>query len=303
MYSQKFEKRITVFASIIIIPSVFLVGCAGGRVNQFKNFAEAGIAYSDSIETLTKQAGEAAVDADSLILTTMRKDLALEKRGQEIVEHDDLLKERFALLGVLRRHARLLKSYFVSLAALADSSAPSDIGASTGQMVSSIETLGDQIRKSQKISSEADAQYAGGAAKMIIAHFQNAALEQELKKRCKTIEKEIDLQDAAFEAMAGQIRTDLQVVLNTQESDEVVGPFEGSKEELPKDWVKRRREILLSNLSLGAIDAACDAAKNLKIAFVALVENRFTMTDYQALIKDINEIMDLIDKAQGKDKE
>lgn len=302
MRSQKFEKRITVFASIIIL-SVFLVGCAGGRVNQFKNFAEAGIAYSDSVATLTKQAGEAAVDADSLILTTMREGLAPEKRGQEVIEHDDLLKERFVILGVLRRHAQLLKSYFVSLAALADSNAPSDIGASTGQMVSSIETLGNEIKKSQKIGSEADASYAGGAAKMIVAHFQNAALERELKKQGKTIEKEIDLQKAAFEAMAEQIRTDLQVVLNTQESDEVVGPFEGSKEELPKDWAKRRREILLSNLSLGAIDAACDAAKNLKIAFVALVENRFTMTDYQALIKDMNEIMDLIDKAQGKDKE
>lgn len=302
MHGKKFEQRMTVFACIVVIAPVFLVGCASGRVNQFKNFAQAGIAYSDSIETLTKRAGETAVDADSLILMKRRKNLSPDERGSEIVKYDELLKERFVILGNLRRHAQLLKSYFVSIAGLANSNAPSDIGTSTEQMVNAIETLGSEIKKSQKISDGTNAQYAGGIAKIAIAHFQNAALEQELRKRSKTIEREIDLQQAAFEAMAGQIRTDIQVVLNTQELNEVVSPFKDSKEELPKDWAERRREILLSNLSLGAIDAASDAAKNMKTAFVSLVENRFTETDYQALIKDVNEIIDLVEKAQGKDK-
>lgn len=277
-------------------------GCAGGRVNRFKNFAEVGIAYSDSISTLTKSAGEAAVDADSLLLIQQRKDLTQEEKGRVIIEHNKLLKNRFVILGNLKRHAQLLKSYFVSLSALADSSAPSDIGASTEQMVSAIETLGNEIKKTQRISDETNARTAGGVAKVIVAHFQNAALEEELKKRSKTIEKEIILQQASFEALAAQIRTDIQIVLNRQESDEVIGPFRDSKDELPKDWASRRREILLSNLSLSAIDAASDAAKNLKTAFVALIENRFTNTDYQSLIQDVNEIIDLIEKARGRDE-
>ena len=55
-------------------------------------------------------------------------------------------------------------------------------------------------------------------------------------------------------------------------------------------------------MSSGAIDAAADAARNLKSSFVALVENRFTSVDYQALIKDVGEIITLIEKVQGEGK-
>jgi len=294
-------RRIRFLAFAFFIASL-ICGCASGRINQFKNFAEAGIAYSDSIVTLTKSSGETAVDADSLILIHRRKDLSPEERGKTIIDRNKLLKERFAVLGDLRRHAQLLRSYFVSLAALAGSSAPSDIGTSTEQMVSAIETLGSDIRKKQEINGESNAQMSGGAAKVIVAHFQNAALEKELRKRAKIIEKEIDLQQAVLEALAAQIKTDIQIALNRQETNEIVDPFRDPKDELSKDWASQRREILLSSLSLSAIDAASDAAKNLKTAFVALIENRFTQTDYQSLVKDMNEIIDLIEKTQSKDK-
>jgi hypothetical protein len=169
-------------------------------------------------------------------------------------------------------------------------------------MASALETLGSDIRKKQKIDSEENAQAAGGAAKIIVAHFQNEALEKELRKRSKTIEREIELQQEVLESLAAQIKADLQIALNRQETDEVVDPFRDPKDELPKDWASRRREILLSNLSLSAIDAASDAAKSLKTAFVVLIENRFTQTDYQSLVKDVNEIIVLIEKIQNKDK-
>jgi len=281
------------------ISSLFC-GCASGRINQFKNFAEAGIAYSDSISTLTKSSGETAVDADSLILIQQRKNLTPEERGRAIIDRDKILKERFAILGDLRRHAQLLRSYFVSLAALANSNAPSDIGTSTEQMASAIETLGSDIRQKQITASEGNAQIAGGATKIIVAHFQNEALEKELRKRSKTIEKEINLQQEVLEFLAAQIKTDLQISLNKQETSEVVDPFKDQKDELSKDWATRRREILLSSLSLSAIDAASDAAKNLKTAFVALIENRFSQTDYQSLVSDVNEIINLIETVHNK---
>jgi hypothetical protein len=276
-------------------------GCATQRVNHFKSFAEAGTAYADAVSTLTQQSGGIAIDADSLILMKVRKDLPSGERGMTIIEHNNLLKERLRILGMVRRHAQLLRSYFVSLAALANSDASSGIGTSAEGTVNALGGLSREIKEA-KVGSEPVAKFAKGVATIVVAQFQNAALENELKLHSKVIEREIDLQQAAFEAIAAQIHTDLEIVLNRQESVEVVDPFKDPKRELPADWVKHRRAILIANVSSGAIDAAADAARNLKSSFVALVENRFTSVDYQALIKDVGEIITLIEKVQGEGK-
>ncbi len=273
-------------------------GCTTARVNYFKSFAEAGTAYSDAVSTLTQQSGQVAIDADSLILMKARDDLQPSERGPTIVEHDNLLRERLRILGMVRRHAQLLRSYFVSLAALANSDAPSGIGTSTEGVINALGGLNREIGEA-KVGGEPIAKFAKGAATIIVAQFQNAALENELKLRSKAIEREIDLQQAAFDAIAAQVRTDLQIALNRQESLEVVDPFKEPNKNLPGDWLTRRREILSANLSLEAITAAADAARNLKSSFVALVENRFSPVDYQAMVKDISEIVTLIEMIQG----
>jgi hypothetical protein len=56
------------------------VNCAGRRVNQFRDFAEAGRAYSDAMSELTKETGNAAIDADSAVLIASRDGL---NRGPE----------------------------------------------------------------------------------------------------------------------------------------------------------------------------------------------------------------------------
>lgn len=278
-----------------------LAGCASARINRFKSFADAGTAYSDAIGALTMQSGEIAIDADSLILIKTRASHSQKERGTEIVEHNKILKNRMEILGKLRRHAQLLRSYFVSLAALANSDAPSGIGTSMEGVVNALGGLSNEIKQA-KVGNVPIANFVGAVTKIVVAQFQNAALEKELKLRSDIIEREIDLQQAAFQAMAKQIRTDLEIVLNRQEVMEVVDPYKNSQGELPGDWTKRRREILSANLSSSAIDAAADAAKNLKTSFVALVENRFTAVDYQALIKDVGEIISLIESVQGASK-
>ncbi len=292
------KSQLKIYMVIGIIACSLLAGCASGRISQFKSFAEAGTAYSNAVVALTAQSGEIAIDADSLILMKARKNLSPLARGETIILHNNLLKKRMEILGKLRRHAQLLRSYFVSLAALANSDAPSGIGTSMEEAVKALGGLSTEIKQA-KVGDVPIANFVGDVTKIVVAKLQNAALEKELKLRAKDIERELDLQHAAFEAMATQIRTDLKIVLNRQEALEVVDPFKDSKDTLPRNWKKRRREILSTNLSSSAIDAAADAAKNLKTAFVSLVEKRFTTVDYQALIKDVGEIISLIERVQG----
>jgi hypothetical protein len=292
------SRRVLLLAALLCSLSY---GCATQRVNYFKSFADAGTVYSDAVSTLAQQSGEVAIDADSQILMKARRGLSSKERGEAIIEHNKLLKERLRILGMVRRHAQLLKSYFVSLAALANSDAPSGIGMSAEGVVNALGGLNKDIREA-RVGNEPVANFVKGAATIVVAQFQNAALERELKLHSNAIEREIDLQQAAFEAIAAQMHTDLEIVLNRQESVEVVDPFRNPKADLSADWVTRRRAILMASVSSGAVDAAADAARSFKSSFVALVENRFSSVDYQALIKDVGEIVALIEKVQGEGK-
>jgi hypothetical protein len=276
-----------------------MTGCSStARVNQFQQFAEAGMRYADSVGTLTEAAGKAAIDADSMVLAKTRpKDS--EKRALKILEHNKLMKERLSLLGNVRRHALLLKSYFASLASLASSDAPSGIGTATEGLVDSMGQLSGKIKKS-KVGDLSVSQFSGKVVTIAVANFRRAALEKELKARAPVLEQELDIQQAALRAIADQIKIDLQANLQQMESKEVVLPYRNSKS-LSSSWSKKRYKILTTHISLASAEAAADAAKRLKLSFVALLENRFGMTEMQALIKDIDEIISLVEAVKGAD--
>ncbi|MCI0657164.1 MAG: hypothetical protein L0170_08850, partial [Acidobacteria bacterium] len=137
---------------------------------------------------------------------------------------------------------------------------------------------------------------------IVVGRFKAAALEKELQERAPIIERELDLQQAALSAVARQLRTDLQAQLLQQESNVVVLPYQGN-ESLPAGWAGRRREVLQAHASLASADAAADAARELKVAFVALSEGRFHLVDVPRLIEDINQIVTLMENVSGQAEE
>ena len=283
---------LTLLAFILLLPA-----CTTVRVNQFKQFAEAGMAYADATDVLTKEAGNAVIDTDSAVLIKTRETLPLEERGKTILEHNNLMKDRLLLLADLRHHARLLRTYFVALGALAESNAPSGIGTTAKEVVKALETTSKRIEKA-KFGAQPVSNFTGSVVNIFVAKFREAALERELKARAAALERELDLQQAAMEAIAVQMRTDLKAILLRQESTDIVSPFRSSANTLPKEWAKRRRELLTTNLSLASVNAATEAAKNLKLSFVALAENRFQYSDLEVLFKDINEILTFVEAVQ-----
>jgi hypothetical protein len=84
-----------------------------------------------------------------------------------------------------------------------------------------------------------------------------------------------------------------------EEALEVVDPFRATKDSLPSDWTKRRKELLNAHVSLDSVDAGAELARNLKLSFLALVENRLDLSDVEILFGDINEIRTLIEDIQG----
>jgi len=233
---------------ILLAISFLLFGCASAKINQFSRFSELGSAYSEAIMGLTKEAGDVAIDADSVALMKARENLTPMERGETIIEHNKLLRERIELLRDLRRQALLLRSYFQALAALAKTDAPSGIGAAAEGVVSSLGNISERI-KNAKVGALPVSEFIGPVVKIVVAQFHRGALEKELRVRAPIIERELDLQQAALQAIANQMRTDLQVLQQREEALEVVDPFRAAKDSIPSDWTKLRKELLNTHIS------------------------------------------------------
>ena len=139
--SNRIFNRAMVLTAVVGLPA-----CTAARIDHFERFAEAGVAYAGAIDALTLEAAHAAIDADSAALARAREALSEPQRREAILEHNDLLKQRVALLGDLQRHADLLRDYFLVLGAMAGSDAPAGLSAAAEQVVLSLEVVSGRLR-------------------------------------------------------------------------------------------------------------------------------------------------------------
>ena len=285
-----------------LLPVVLvLAACSTARVNQFKQFAEAGIAYVEAVDALTREAAGASVNADSAVLARTRSAVAQDDRARTVLEHNQLLKQRIGILADLRQHAGLLGAYFVSLGAMTDPDAPAEVGQAAAQFVESLGAVGGRLRTA-RVGDLAVDDFTGKVVEISVANFRQAQLERELRLRAPTLARELDLQHAAMRAVVEAMATDIGVVLRHQEQTDVVDPYRGNAK-LPKTWAKRRREILTASTAVASADSAAVAARKLGEAFVALAENRFGAVEYLAVMGEIRRTLDLIAAVRGIDED
>jgi len=285
-----------------LLAVVLVLGaCSTARVNQFKQFAEAGIAYVEAVDALTREAAGASVNADSAVLARTRSALPQDVRARTVLEHNQLLKQRIGILADLRQHAGLLGAYFVSLGAMTDPDAPAEAGEAANQFVGSLTLVGHRLRAARVGDLTVD-DFTRRVVEISVGEFRHQALERELRRRAAVIARELDLQRAAMQAIVAAMKTDLGVVLHHQEQVEVIDPFRGNAK-LPKTWSKRRREILTASTAVASANVAATAALKLGEAFRALAENRFGAVEYLAVMAEIRRTLDLIAAIRGIDED
>lgn len=271
---------------------LLLAACGAGRLNQFRAFSRAGVEYAKASRALTEQAGVAAIDTDSMTLERGRPALTREEREKLIVERTQLLRERLELLARLSRHAELLQEYFEVLAEMAESKAPQNLDAAAQGVFNSLGKISSEIRNFRLVGQPLPG-LAGAAANLGAARFRSTALNNEINRRKNAIAAELDLQSAALAALRSLLTADLQGQLNMRESRDVVMPFV-AEGELPKDWAKARREVLLARQALAGLEAAERAARRMRAAFEALIEQRLEGAQISQLIQDAQAVAELV---------
>ena len=304
---RKLRPKSTILFLVFIAP--LMTGCATNtRISQFLQFAEAGNKYTAAAIELTNAAGSAAVNGDSAVLVISRKDmipkgkLTPEKNSELSDKFEKALKkqntemlEYLELMGKIRLHLKLLQDYFNALSALASSNAPSGIGTAAQSAVDALGTLSPQI-KNAKIGDMSVSQFTGVVVPIVVARFQQAALEKELRARAPVLERELDLQQAAVQAIVSFLQSNQKKYLGYYLYSEVYQPYISAADKLPANWIGSREELLTKTITSTAAESASEGAKNLKVAFVALAEDRLDLAPIQAIIREANELLALVEK-------
>ena len=283
--------------AVALILGIVTSACAA-RITQFGDFAQAGLTYVKASEAVIDDAGVASIRANNVTLVKNRPAIPPENRLAEINTHNDLLKERLVILQDIRRHGRLLQRYFQALADLAGSDAPQAAAAAADGAFASLSKLSPGI-KTAKVGAASVGNLIPAVTKPIVASFKVRALERELELRSEAIANEIALQEAAFTAIGQGLVTDLQVQMNTFETEQVNNPF-AADGVLPGNWVGNREQLLKMTGTVASAGAAVAAARNLRASFESLVNNRFDRAALDSLLLDINAMLDIATKiAEG----
>jgi hypothetical protein len=257
-------------AAAIALASAGLAACGTPPPTEYQPVAQAGAAFAQSVPPLLESALNQAISANSATLIMERSTASAEARRTAVLEANSAYRELRKIFADVANHARLLKAYFVAMAALADTSGDGAIATTAEGLVDEIGVLSPTIADFE-IGGRSIASITGSAAPLVVADLRSAALERELRANGDAVVSAIELQRAFLQAVASDLESQLDAQQQDQEFESVVEPYLASAS-LPSNWAQLRAAALQQSPSVSTLSAAASTAENLKIAFVAMAQ-------------------------------
>jgi hypothetical protein len=280
-------------AAMIVAPVIAgLTACGTPPPAQFEAVAQSGEKFAQSVPPLLDTALNEAIAANSATLILEHGTASQDARRTALLEANNAYRERQKIFADVSTHARLLKAYFVAMAALADTSGDSAIGGAAESLVNQMGALSPAI-SSFEIGGRSVASITGTVAPVVVADFQSEALEQELRKNGDAVVSAIELQRAFLQAVAGDLEDQLQAGQQDQEFKSVIEPYLASGP-LPADWAQLRATALQQSPSVATLTTAASTAENLKISFIAMAEGNTSGGLFAQLQNDADSLAALV---------
>jgi hypothetical protein len=295
------RKSFFLLTMIIAIGIVVLTGCATTQtVNKADQFAENGVAFADSIAPLANESFVLAVTADSLVIAQDREVLNSTERRNILKKSNQHLEERLKILRDLKRHAGLLRSYFIAIKAITQTDAASGITDSTKGLVEQMSKLEPKIAGAT-IGNAPVSEFIEPGVKLAVAAYQNAVLRRELSERADTIDREIGLQEAVLVALYDQMRADKELEVIVEVKNPIERAYTGEGALSPSTWSKQRVDAFKLIIEIDSYESAVKAAKALRLSWQAFAENRLdsaTLLDLTQLVQEMVALAEKIRSAQ-----
>lgn len=292
--------KLKVFVLVTFSALYCLTSCTTQRINLFNTFAKAGNSYSAAIDALTEEACNIAIDADSEILIKDRDKFTDEERRKIYQEKAKAIEALLETMHNFQTHTSLLNRYFTSISKLAEYDNQKTILLESEKAISSLQKIHPQLENAT-IGGATPKELMGSIIPILVANFKQKNLEEELHKNANIIERELELQIALLSVLSEEMKADMDILMKAKDYNIVAGGYI-SNGELPSDWKNERKELLTMYNSMGSFDSALSAAKELKITYINLLENKINLSDFNMLFEDINSMVTLIELLQANNK-
>ena len=247
-----------------------LTACTSLPPPELQIVTQSGAKFAHSVPPLLDTALNEAISANSATLIMEHATTSADARRTALLEANSAYRERRKIFADVGNHARLLKAYFVAMAALAETSGDSAIATTAQSLVNEMGKLSPTIEKFE-IGGRSVASITGSVAPLVVADLRSAALERELRRNGDAVVSAIELQRAFLQAVAGDLEAQLAAEQQDQAFESVIEPYLASGP-LPSDWAQLRAAALQQSPSVSTLRAAASTAENLKITFVAAAE-------------------------------
>jgi len=294
-------KRWVLFLAAALV-AAGITGCAGTTqtINQTDRFAQAGIAFADTVPPLIDESFALTVRLDSHQLVEARpllKDMTRPERFVPLETSNDALIERLEILRDVKRHSQVLKRYFQALQSLAQSDAPAGIGQATGGLVTELGSLSGSIKSKlggSLVGGNPLSSFIPQAVTLAVTGIQSAILNKELQEHGENIERELAFLSGLFGFLDESAQADFDALQAAATRDNIDLPFVGDGK-LPSNWARRREDAFKARLEFVTLSQARQAAEALRMNFIALTEGKLSAADVSALINDVANVVALFE--------
>ena len=279
----------------VLVLGLAAAGCALSKdTARLDEVAKAGTAYANKVPRLLDRAFELAAAVDSSALVKVRPGLSAEQRREALREFDAAMAERVEGYVAAKGHNDLLRSYFLALRTLVGPEGPKGIGNAAKRLTAELGKLSPRLKKARM----GDVSVSGliePATRIAVASFRSAALSRELEARGPAIERELAVQEALVAALARQVRADREILSARFRDAEVVEPYVNAAR-LPRTWPARRLRSLRGAGDVEAAQAAEQAIRALRQAYMAALEGRLDSTRAAELATTVEGFVELVSR-------
>ena len=235
--------------------------------SEFGTFATLGQEYAATLQPVAEAACQAQIDADSWKLIDTAE---LGRVSEEmLLGFDESSMDFCAQTDRLVAHAGALGAYFGSLRRLAAVNQDDAYGAAAAGSFADLTRLGQMLRAGGDVQIQP--QLIGGIVNAVVNARIEDALRRELVARKDALATEFATLEAVLSVLKSNLESQIVTIQTIREDVQVYAPLVLDQVDDPATLVETRRFLLRGDSSVQAMDAALEAARQIRESFETLI--------------------------------
>ena len=289
---------------IVVLLFLSLSACAGPQTKDFSEFASSGIRFTEQVPKVYDYAFKQEVHADSAKLIGDREQAIVlgvsgDKLAETLKERDGLFLLRLEQFNLMKKHAILMRSYFVALAKLASDQDAEQAAMGAANIANQMENLVPQLKQITVLKTSISDLFQP-VTQIAVGALTNQYLKENLEQHGQTLWNAIELQQDMFVLLLKIEQEQDQKAWRQRENVVLARPLANLRNDLPANWSEQRLALLTVSPAETPLSAAIQATDELHQNLRSLALNQENTIDrLERSIIWMNALVEAFEKVQG----